>query len=122
VAIMNSAPAVAATRRSGVITIPFLAFPVSRPAVTRFPPEQVYAVHLNARPGVRRPLVKVRHEADGQSPGEPSQAAQKPAGPRRARLNRERVLRAAVALADKAGIEALSMRNLAEELGVVPMA
>ena len=32
------------------------------------------------------------------------------------------MLRAAVALADKAGIEALSMRKLAEELGVVPMA
>ena len=42
--------------------------------------------------------------------------------PRRARLNRDRVLRAAVALADEAGIEALSMRKLAEELGVVPMA
>jgi AcrR family transcriptional regulator len=48
--------------------------------------------------------------------------AQQPAEPRRARLNKDRVLRAAVALADKAGIEALSMRNLAEELGVVPMA
>ena len=33
-----------------------------------------------------------------------------------------RVLRAAVALADKAGIESLSMRRLAEDLGVVPMA
>jgi len=32
------------------------------------------------------------------------------------------VLGAAVALADKAGIEALSMRRLAEDLGVVPMA
>ena len=42
--------------------------------------------------------------------------------PRRTRLNRDRVLRAAVALADAAGIEALSMRKLAEELGVVPMA
>ena len=42
--------------------------------------------------------------------------------PRRTRLNRDRVLRAAVALADEAGIEALSMRKLAEELGVVPMA
>ena len=48
--------------------------------------------------------------------------ADKPGAPRRARLNRDRVLRAAVTLADKAGIEALSMRNLAEELGVVPMA
>jgi len=32
------------------------------------------------------------------------------------------VLRAAVALADGSGIESVSMRNLAEELGVVPMA
>src|SRR5690349_20515835 len=42
--------------------------------------------------------------------------------PRRERLNRERVLRAAVALADQAGIGAVSMRRLAQELGVVPMA
>jgi AcrR family transcriptional regulator len=42
--------------------------------------------------------------------------------PRRNRLSRERVLQAAVALADKSGIEAVSMRKLAEELGVVPMA
>ena len=41
---------------------------------------------------------------------------------RRAPLSRDRVLRAAVALADKAGIESLSMRRLADELGVVPMA
>lgn len=41
---------------------------------------------------------------------------------RRAPLNRERVLAAAVALADTAGIDGLSMRNLANELGVVPMA
>lgn len=41
---------------------------------------------------------------------------------RRNRLSRDRVLRAAVALADKAGIEAVSMRKLAEELDVVPMA
>ncbi|GAB3569520.1 TetR/AcrR family transcriptional regulator C-terminal domain-containing protein [Arthrobacter alkaliphilus] len=42
--------------------------------------------------------------------------------PRRAPLNRERVLRAAVALADDIGIESLSMRKLAQELGVAPMA
>jgi len=42
--------------------------------------------------------------------------------PRRVTLSRDRVLRAAVALADHAGIESLSMRKLAEELGVVPMA
>jgi AcrR family transcriptional regulator len=41
---------------------------------------------------------------------------------RRAPLNRDRVLRAAVALADGTGIESLSMRKLAKELGVVPMA
>lgn len=37
-------------------------------------------------------------------------------------LNRGRVLRAAVALADEAGLEAISMRKLAQSLGVVPMA
>ncbi len=40
----------------------------------------------------------------------------------RVRLNRERVLQAAVELADEIGIQALSMRRLAEDLGVVPMA
>ncbi|GAB1820569.1 TetR/AcrR family transcriptional regulator C-terminal domain-containing protein [Herbidospora sp. RD11066] len=39
-----------------------------------------------------------------------------------ARLSRERVLEAAVALADEAGLDGLSMRRLATELGVVPMA
>lgn len=42
--------------------------------------------------------------------------------PRRIRLSRDHVLRAAVAFADSIGINALSMRKLAEELGVVPMA
>jgi len=37
-------------------------------------------------------------------------------------LSRARVLQAAVALADNAGLEAFSMRGLAQELGVVPMA
>jgi AcrR family transcriptional regulator len=40
----------------------------------------------------------------------------------RAPLSRDRVLRAAVALADEGGVDALSMRKLAQELGVVPMA
>jgi AcrR family transcriptional regulator len=40
----------------------------------------------------------------------------------RKQLSRTRVLAAAVALADEAGLEAFSMRRLAEELGVVPMA
>jgi AcrR family transcriptional regulator len=43
-------------------------------------------------------------------------------GERRAPLNRQRVLRAAVALADEAGLDAVSMRNLAQALHVVPMA
>ena len=42
--------------------------------------------------------------------------------PRRVPLSRDRVLRAAVTLADDTGIESLSMRKLAEDLGVVPMA
>ncbi|MEU2895014.1 TetR/AcrR family transcriptional regulator [Streptomyces sp. NPDC001273] len=37
-------------------------------------------------------------------------------------LSRQRVLAAAVALADEGGADALSMRKLAQELGVVPMA
>ena len=37
-------------------------------------------------------------------------------------LNLARVLDAAVTMADEAGIEAVSMRNLAQRLGVVPMA
>jgi len=41
---------------------------------------------------------------------------------RRVRLNRDRVLQAAVDLADEIGIEALSMRRLAQDLDVVPMA
>ena len=37
-------------------------------------------------------------------------------------LTRARVLQAAVALADQTGLDAFSMRGLAQELGVVPMA
>jgi AcrR family transcriptional regulator len=37
-------------------------------------------------------------------------------------LSRERILRAAVALADDGGVESISMRKIAEELDVVPMA
>jgi AcrR family transcriptional regulator len=46
----------------------------------------------------------------------------KPSKTRRAPLSKARVLAAAVALADKVGPEAFSMRSLAQELGVVPMA
>jgi AcrR family transcriptional regulator len=41
---------------------------------------------------------------------------------RRTPLSTARVLAAAVALADEGGLEAFSMRGLAQELGVVPMA
>jgi AcrR family transcriptional regulator len=41
--------------------------------------------------------------------------------PRRPPLTRERVVRAAIALADDGGIEALSMRKLARDLGVEAM-
>ena len=41
--------------------------------------------------------------------------------PQRTPLNRERVLRAAVALADERGIDSLSMRRLGQELGVEAM-
>jgi AcrR family transcriptional regulator len=42
--------------------------------------------------------------------------------PPRVPLSRERILRTAVALADECGVESLSMRKIALELGVVPMA
>jgi AcrR family transcriptional regulator len=42
--------------------------------------------------------------------------------PTREPLSRVRVLEAAVVLADEAGLQAFSMRGLAQELGVVPMA
>ncbi|MBP2216921.1 TetR family transcriptional regulator [Arthrobacter sp. CAN_C5] len=40
---------------------------------------------------------------------------------RRIRLSRDRVLEAAIALADEGGIERLTMRRLGEELGVEAM-
>jgi AcrR family transcriptional regulator len=45
----------------------------------------------------------------------------KPVRPRTP-LSKDRVLRAAVDLADRVGVDGLSMRRLAQELGVVPMA
>jgi AcrR family transcriptional regulator len=43
-------------------------------------------------------------------------------GPSRRRLSRDQVLSTAIDRADKGGLEALTMRSLAEELGVAPMA
>jgi AcrR family transcriptional regulator len=45
-----------------------------------------------------------------------------PSSEKRTPLNRERAIRTAVELADIEGLDALSMRNLAMRLGVVPMA
>jgi AcrR family transcriptional regulator len=65
----------------------------------------VDGVHLSTEPGqVHRIVTKTT------SPPKPE------------RLNRKRVLEAAVDLADEHGIAAVSMRNLADHLGVVPMA
>jgi AcrR family transcriptional regulator len=51
-----------------------------------------------------------------------SSTVNQPTDTPRKRLSRARVLEAAVALADEIGLEAFSMRGLAQELGVVPMA
>lgn len=48
-------------------------------------------------------------------------ALSKPGAERRAQLTRERVVAAAVELADRDGIESISMRRLAQELGVEAM-
>jgi AcrR family transcriptional regulator len=48
-------------------------------------------------------------------------AAPEPSSPPRPPLSRDRVLRAAVALADRDGLASLTMRNLAQELGVEAM-
>jgi len=52
----------------------------------------------------------------------PRRTAQLNKDSRRARLTKPHVLRVAVELADQIGIDSLSMRRLAEALGVVPMA
>ena len=55
-------------------------------------------------------------------PSSPPSGAPDSSPQKRTRLNRERVLTAAVALADVEGLDAMSMRRLADHLGVVPMA
>ena len=45
----------------------------------------------------------------------------KRAAKRRAALSRDRILRAAITLADRDGIESLSMRKLGQKLGVEAM-
>jgi AcrR family transcriptional regulator len=73
--------------------------------------QKVYAVHLGETD--TRCTMYTMSRAEG-GPGATAV--------RRERLNRDRVLQAAVALADESGIGAVSMRGLAKELGVVPMA
>jgi len=67
----------------------------------------VYAVHLSSRTPWEGELMSTEIESGPQS---------------RVPLTRERVLRTAVDLADQGGVEALSMRKLAQALDVVPMA
>ena len=72
------------------------------------------------------PITQERHDRatplDAAQRG-PAQPAPEPAGPgqTRPRLSRERVLAAALALADEQGLEALSMRRLGQTLGVEAM-
>jgi len=78
----------------------------------------VYAVHFDGgRVRVRRTLVN-RQVAGGESLSTEIDAGAETRVP----LTRDRVLSTAVALADREGIEALSMRRLAQALDVVPMA
>src|SRR5438477_9182656 len=71
----------------------------------------VYTVHLGAK--CRCTAYTCQEEV---------RMAQQIKARRRIPLSRHRVLRAPVALAENVGIAALSMRKLAEELGVVPLA
>src|SRR5215212_3529193 len=54
--------------------------------------------------------------------GTQADAAAQPRTPSRTPLSKGRVLETAVALADEGGVDALSMRKIAQALGVVPMA
>src|SRR6478752_8566029 len=70
-----------------------------------------------------RPTLGVRRTLVNREPvGKCGRMTQQAERTRRIPLSRDRVLAAAVVLADQVGIEALSMRRLAQELGVVPMA
>ena len=51
----------------------------------------------------------------------PAASTKKKPGQERTPLSRERVLRAAVAVADAGGISGLTIRSLAQEVGVKPM-
>src|SRR3974390_253422 len=80
------------------------------------------AYTVGFRVGVRRTLCQEASRVGSSRIWEQGLVAQGQATAPRARLSRERVLREAVSLADRVGIETLSMRSLAQELSVVPMA
>jgi AcrR family transcriptional regulator len=70
-------------------------------------------------------LAQEKAPASGETPDDRGHGPETPGGAqgrRRTPLNRDRVLRTAVALADEVGIAGVSMRRLAQQLGVVPMA
>src|SRR5512138_905440 len=73
------------------------------------------AVKARLRPG--RPGRRVRWSGERRT----KPVATRAESVRRAPLSRQRVLDAAVELADRGGIEALTMRKLAQELGVEAM-
>ena len=54
--------------------------------------------------------------------GAPADASEGPADPQRPRLSKTTVVGQAIALADAEGLDALTIRRLAQELGVTPMA
>src|SRR5512132_1281472 len=86
-----------------VYTVHLLAYP------------RVYDVHLSSRTGN---VPHVRPARGGAWMATKIDETERPRSP----LSPERILGAAVALADREGVDALSMRRLAQELGVVPMA
>ena len=94
-------------------TIAFISFPSRRwrdVMCTPYTSEvetYVYGVHLSNRSLREGGQMSTEIEAEAQT---------------RAPLTRERVLNTAVALADQGGVDALSMRKLAQALDVVPMA
>jgi AcrR family transcriptional regulator len=82
-------------------------------------------------PPARRTMRKGTPQGLTSAPEAPSPAApdaalaaasQRPPRERRERLSRAKVLRAGIELADAEGLDAVTMRQLADRLGVVPMA
>jgi AcrR family transcriptional regulator len=96
----------------------FLAELMSHP----FPLATVYAVHPLLEDRCTPYTLSSRNSRRERRRDVPDKVQQVAAPSQRVRLSRERVVRTAVALADQVGIEQVSMRRLAQGLGVVPMA